>query len=226
MRILASMFVNPRDAVERIRRKPVWLVAFAALALLSVAAMISVHPVTVRLALAQIPPTATAADKLDLAKRFDDELFVRSMFLPVRLIVGWYSTALVLFFLSRLWTIREAARFSHILSLEIHSEAFNVLGQLAAAVFPRAAHSAVLAVPLGLDPAAGSAHGSLGFMVLNSVNVFSVLYITFVGFGLSTLFQWHNLKGFISSLIAWCSTTTFNITMIYLLKENLHLNVP
>src|SRR6202008_502127 len=117
-----------------------------------------------------LPPTATHEDKIVLVTAFDRKLFPDVFFLPIRLLLGWMCTSLVIYFLNAVWSTREPVRFQHIISLEIHAEAVMVLGQFAASgiVLFSSNHnlSEGFAIPLGLDIIVPSTRDTWAFMSL------------------------------------------------------------
>src|SRR5437867_12425366 len=107
------------------------------------------------------------------------------------MLLGWVSTALFLFFLTRAWSSREPVRFQQILSLEMHAEAITLIGQAAGLCAGLLFGSNdELKVPFGLDGLLTGLQDSPARQVLlNSANLFSLWYVIALGLGVSVLFQ-------------------------------------
>ena len=109
--LLLHILLQPRRAAKEIKVKPQWIIPFILLAAVSMIVMLLQHDSVVHHTLTHLPASATAEDKVIVKQTLDENLVLRSGFLPVRLITGWATFALLLFYACKAWSTSEVVRF-------------------------------------------------------------------------------------------------------------------
>jgi len=227
MKSLVLMFVRPRAAVEEIRRSPSWLLSFGVLALLCIVVVVWAHRGIVEFTLAKLPPSTTLADKEEMKEYLDGRLAVTAAFLPVRLVTGWMSFALILYYTCMAWTSHRSVRFVHVLALEVHAEAALVAGRVAGAVaaMVRGAPSTSAGlhspyrVPFGIDMLFPSSSDFAVAAFLNSLNVFAVWYIFLLTMGISGLYGIRVWKVALTAVGLWLLVALCNAVVLHALRD-------
>jgi len=219
------MVLHPVAAAERIRRAPTWVASAATLVIAAMGASLLLRSQIVAVTLHHLPPTATPTDKETLSSFFRMRLGADIAFLPARLLAGWACTALLLYFLNKIWSPNAPVRIAQVFSLEVHAEAALVLARVVTAIsglWATGPGSAVR-VPFGLDALFPTGGTPLLAAALNSVNPFSLWYVALIAVGLARIGGLRPATGWVTSLAAWLLTTGLNITVLELIGQRLHL---
>ena len=225
MNLLLHILLQPRRAAKEIKVKPQWIIPFILLAAVSMIVMLLQHDSVVHHTLTHLPASATAEDKVIVKQTLDENLVLRSGFLPVRLITGWATFALLLFYACKAWSTSEVVRFQQVFSLEVAAESTMVLARIASLVYSGGAESSFLRVPLGIDMVFSPSQNVVVQMALNSVNVFSLWYLAVLALGISGICGITKTKSAISVAAVWIVGILSNASILYILRDTLHLNL-
>jgi len=210
MPTLLLIFLHPVRAAEELRRTPRWLGAFLVIAAGLVALRLASHSHLVESTLAAVPATATAAHLAWARSILDGDLLLRSLFLPLRQVVGMGAFAFFLFLLCTAFDPPVRARFKQVFALEIHAEALNLIGGCI---------SLVIAM-------AGSDSGTAGvgmFALLTSAKIFTLWYVVALSAGLPVLFGFSRLKAGLLASTAWIVSVLFNLLLLESVSASMHL---
>jgi hypothetical protein len=174
--------------IERSGKSSGWLAPFCLAALLQVAAFVLTYGVRVHAMQLQLPTSATVADRLAAAQMIWQSACIRSLFLPVRLFLGWGIFALCLFWGTGFLAPPRPLRFREILTLEMFAEIIPSLGVLIAAVFAPAQASSALPAGAGLSLLVFAPAASWFLkMLLANANLMQLLYIVVLVAGIAKL---------------------------------------
>ncbi len=223
---LISILFTPRRGAERLKTNPRWLIPFLVLAFVAVIITLVLHPYLVRLTLAHLPESATESAKAAVQVSLDGELAARCAFLPFRLLAGWGSFALVLFYSCKAWGRIQPVRFDQIFSLEIHAEGALLLGQLGALLMAGLHGSAdAVAIPFGLDTVVPESADFVLRTFLNAFNPFAVWYVLILISGVAVCCEFRRRKAALVVFSVWGLNLLFNIVGTYVLQETFHFRL-
>lgn len=216
LKILTIIDAPGRRAVT-LRERPRWIARFFILAGLYVALGIFGSAHRAEITAGNLPPPVSAGERAAAGELLTGRLTIDSLFLPVRLFVGWSAFALLLYFTCRIWSTRRPTRYVHLLAAEVYSEAAMFLGNLAALIAVTWDTGASPPwIPGGLDSILPAGDFTLRY-VLNSVNIFSALYVALLVVMVSALVRISRGKAFISVLVAWGIQIFVNAAIIHIL---------
>lgn len=221
------MFDQLAIKLNIIQAKPRWLLIFLTLALVSVVIEILMHPYSVQSVLHHLPSSATNQDKLAVAQTLDQGLFARAAFLPIRLLFGWATFALMLYYICGFLVPHKIFRFIQIFSLEVGAEAILILAKVAALlhlVINSPNPGSRIFIPLSCADFIPT-HDYSTFIFLNSLNVFTVGYIAILTIGISVVCSISKFKALFIVSIVWGISALFNVGIITVLCDRLHLLV-
>ena len=119
---LLRILIAPRAAVLDLKEQPRWLVSFLVLAVLSVVVEMLTESHAMRAMLDRLPSSATVADKTAVSAMLQEATKTRLAFFPVRLLTGWITFSLTLFYACRSLFPPGLYRLKHIIALEVHAE--------------------------------------------------------------------------------------------------------
>lgn len=188
MNLLLLVLLYPRRAAESMKATPRWIIPFVILAGASVATALLQHPHIVRLTLDHLPASATVEDKLILEQSLNEGLAVRCAFLPIRLLIGWASFALILLYTCKAWSTSGTVRIRQVFCLEVAAEGVMVLGQISSLIYPNGDNESFVRIPFGADMLLSLSHDVVLQMTWNSVNIFSIWYIVILTLGISIFY--------------------------------------
>lgn len=222
---LLNIIFHPRTTVCELKGHPRWLTSFLILAALTLIIGFFTNAYSVGLVLRHLPASATQHDKVMVTWWLDHESLSRYAFQPVRLFAGWLLFTLALFYACRSAASGEQFRFAQILALEVHAEAALVLAKLAT----------LLSVTLSSNN--GSSHLIIPFSVagfvdagsfpmtafLNSLNVFTGLYLGILAVGVSVICNLRTAKSILMVLTVWGVVMFVNSGILAGLQDELHL---
>ena len=156
----------------------------------------------------------------------DGELGVRCAFLPFKLLIGWASFAVVLFYSCKAWGKNQPIRFVQFLSLEVHAESALVLAQIAICVMALFDGSErLLLIPLGLDRVRTGPTSFLSRTLLNAVNPFTAWYLVILSSGAARLCGFRRIKAALITLSVHVLNLAFSIVSMVLFQETFHLGL-
>lgn len=228
MRQLALILFQPKRIAEAIKCKPRWVAQVLILAGLSVIISVLTHPFVVETALHHLPSSASDADKAALTRMFDDELGVRLAFLPIRLLLGWTTFALLLFYVCRTWRSPEAVRFSQLFSLVVSAESITILAQLTSFVgmqFITSELSFGFVNPPSTLMIVGAPIDFITASFLNSINIFAVWNAVILIVGVRILYGFSTWKALVTIIVGWGVLTVSNLAVLALLRDTLRLRI-
>jgi len=220
---LISILHRPAYAIEQLKIRPQWLIAFLVLAALSVLRLVYDYPAIVAAALEHLPPSATAADKLLMKEHLAVDLYARSVFLPIRLLAGWSVFALLLYELSSWVGSAEPVRFRQMFALEVHAESVLLLGGCLGIVLHHG--SGLPGMPLS---AASFFHPQSDIVmssILDALNPFTAWYVALLGLGVKIICRFSVLKATAVAVTAWIVMLIWNLAIFKYLAESFHLMV-
>jgi len=227
LRLLAFPFF-PATVAAEMRNRPRWLMAFVILASVTVATRMVLHPMEAQQTLAELPPSATPADRGSIGDFLDASLPVRIGFLPFRLLAGWSATALLLFVIVKVFRPVHPMRFVHMLALEIHSESANVIGLLirgACVLAGVVTHTVPEGSPVSALTFTGGADDFIVRALLTSINLHTLWYIWVVGSGVTVICGFRKRKALFFTAVMWSVASGFNLAIIQVLRNVLHLKL-
>ena len=209
---------------ENLKRRPRWLAMFLILAAVSVGIDMIDHPLVRKSVVDHLPASASRAERIAAAAWLDEEAPREQVFLPVRLLAGWLVFAGFLFSLCRIVGSREPFTFRQIWSLEVHSEAFILLGKIVTAAFALSTGEwrFFRGSPIGLAVLAGQAEFPLSG-VLGSINLFNFLYAGALAAGLTVMCRFSAGKAIVVAGAAWGTAEAVNIAILGALGQVMHL---
>jgi hypothetical protein len=213
--------------LQRIASSSRWVAVFLVLAAVSVAVHFSLHPYLVQATIAHLPSSATAEEKALMAQVLNDELPVRLLFIPVRLLVGWSAFALILFGIAMAYRPAERLHYRRVLALEVRAETCNVAGQVAAALYllvMKANGTGPVEIPFSAANIIPSSDVVM-FSLLNALNLFTLLYVVFLTEGIALQTGFSRRKAIFVVLPAWGLSVLFQVGTISFLRETMHLRV-
>ena len=196
---IRALLPDPVRRGDSLRSRPRWVVRFAVLAGLYVILGLAGSAGRTALTERWLPPAATAEARDAAGEALLGGMGIRSLFLPVRLLAGWSTFALLLYYACRIWNAREGYRFAQILAAEVYAEGAVFAGAVTAfaAVLLGRGGPAVPWIPLGLDMVV-TAEDFTGRYALNSFNVFSAAYVVLLSVSVSAMIGLARTKAFIS----------------------------
>lgn len=216
-----------RTSVIRMASSSRWMAWFLMLAAVSIAVHLSLHPYLVKATLAHLPSSATTEDKAVLAQRLSDELPSRLMFLPVRLLTGWAAFALTLYAIGVAFRPPERLRYVKVFALQVRAETFNVLGQFTAVCSLFLAptdETGPVAIPFSAAMFSSSSDVVM-FSLLNSLNLFTLFYVTFLTVGMKIQSRFSGVKAISVVVLTWSLSLLFHVGTTSFLRKTLHLLV-
>jgi hypothetical protein len=185
------------------------------------------QPFIIQSLLHHLPSSVTEQDKIDLLLMFDKEMFVRVIFVPVKLLIGWSAFTLLLYYL--MLTIVPQRRFSfvYLFAIEVRAEIILVLaklGMLLRMMIDNQSWSYRFEIPLSCAAFIPVNDYSF-FTFLNSINIFTAGYITVISLGISFLYSISKTRAVFIAFLAWGLSSLANVSLIKLLQDQLHLNL-
>jgi hypothetical protein len=213
---------RPRAAAGLLPDIVAWWRPYAVVALLTMSVGVLSHSVAVTIAIAHLPASATPADVERVREWLGAGLAARTLILPLRLLVECGVSALVFLGLSRAFVGRAAGRFRGFFVLSLAASIFPLLGRGTALI--RASitggNAALLLHPpfsaLDLFPAVTDYRV---FLLLTSLNLFTLWYVGSVTLGLAVLCRCRIWKAFLVAVASWTVSTAFSITVLLLLRN-------
>jgi hypothetical protein len=220
---------RPRKAATAIQAAPGWVLPF----LLLVAGQLLIVSFqlddSIRATLDRIPPSATAADRVEIVQTLHEEHVARSLFLPIRLGAGWAVFALWVFGLARSFFPRGDLRFPQMFSLVIHVEVFGLMSKLSILLrcrwFPSDDAVNNLAPPLGFAGVFPYMSDHTLWLYLRSVDIFALGALCALSVGVAELGRVSVLRASAVVVFAWVSATLGNVLLVTLISHALHLNL-
>jgi hypothetical protein len=212
---------------DRIVTKPSCIGMFIALSIVSIGIMALSYTARTHQTSALLPPIATIQERAAAEQTLQDEEITRCAFLPVRLFIGWMSFALVLYYTCAAFAPLQRTRLKQILSLEVHAEAFLVLGSFVSALsvlFASQQPKEILTMPLSAAVFIPAGNG-LMHLFLNSINLFQLLYIISLAYGVQKITGFGRMKSSFIVLIVWAMCIFGNVAIITFVQEQMHLNL-
>ncbi|MFI5252240.1 MAG: hypothetical protein ACHQQQ_07420 [Bacteroidota bacterium] len=208
-----------------IREKPAWVRTFIILSILSIGIFALSYYTRIHQTSSLLPPSATTHERLVAEQFLWDEEIMRCAFVPVRLFIGWISLSLVLYYTCIAFSPRQSTRLKQIFSLEVHAESFLVFGNFISAMvailstptlgkFATTPLSAALIYP----EVTGIMH-----LFLNSLNIFQLLYIIVLIYGIFKITGFGVIKSLFIVSIVWAMNIFCNMAMIKFVQERLNM---
>jgi hypothetical protein len=227
MPLLLRIILRPRETVEALAARPLWLSSFCILALFGVFLFVLNYHLLVDETLRHLPPGASQEDKAYIAEWAGAEIVLRGAFLPIRLFIGWGVFALALMYGCRAATPPKPIRFSQSFSLVVHVQVFLMLGQMIGSI---ASHLSPESHRYGTTPFSIAFFlprdvDYVSHLLLNSVNPFMLWSIGVLSLGISCVCGFGGRTSlFVVGLVTLVSVM-FNTSVIKLLIEALYLLV-
>jgi len=195
---------------------------------MSIIAYVLTYPYAIQETLSHLPPSAFEADRQAVAQSLQQDLGIRCMFLPVRLIVGWSSFALILFYACKAFGQAVPCRFDQVFSLEVHAEFTTVLAKFSTFAWINlrgTQDGASMQVPFSAAALVHPWNDFPAIALLNSLNIFILWYLVIVIVGVSVLTGFKTGKAFLVVLCVWSVSVLFNIAVLMFMRDGLHLVV-
>ena len=227
--VLALILIHPYRAVKSIKARPRWLAAFLMLASVSILLAVVMHPGLVRDTIAHLPNSALEEEKQLVVRSLDDQLWVRCSFLPIRLLIGWSSFAMLLFYACWLFVGVERFRQKHFLSLVVHAEALMLAGKIVQYLMLLAstgtANLHTTSNPISVGWLLKPAGNLLATEFLNALTPFAFWYLVVLTVGVSAICSFGRFKAFLIVSVIWSLSIAFNLEMLSILSDTLHLQI-
>jgi hypothetical protein len=213
MPLLLRLPFRPSRESGVLKKRPRWFVPFLILSGTCVVLFALRFPDSVRTAVDHLPQSAGAEERQHAAGVLSGELLLQSLFLPVRLFLGWSAFAFALFLSSRAFRPREGIRFTHFLSLEIHAEIILVFSAVAATLRIPRPDAAWLFSP---------SQDFLLRTLLATINLFTLWYILVLTAGVSVLCGYSKRKAFLIVAGVWVISVSLNLGVLNQLSQVFH----
>ncbi len=221
--------MQPRAVAAQLAAAPRWGTAFVLLAGLTMLLQALSSDLVASATIAHLPASVTAGDQRRIVDFLGEELPYRLAVLPFRLLAGWWATGWLMYACMSLIGTSKPVQIAHCFALEVHAEAVWVLAGTATLlqrlVFPAWSTVVYLAPPLNAAQFAGPGIDERLYLLLTSINFFTLWYIVAMGAGLSVLFGVRKRKAFLVAAAVWAASTGFSTTVLYLLRNAFSLSV-
>jgi hypothetical protein len=223
MKWLISILFSPGSTATALRTTPRWVIAFLVLAAISCGLRSLAQPYILTSTLAHLPASATEADKQVVIENLTQQFPATLAFLPIRLLLGWGTFAVALYYIAGALGPPTKVRFTHILALEVHSESTSVIANAASVVALMISPSgSLLTTPLSVASIVPS-----GSFVLNSLlttlNIFTLWQIVIMTIGIKVMTGFGRIKSAIIVLLVWALSLLFTIGALKLVQDQMRL---
>ena len=225
MKLLALTLFKPGQAFSGIRSSSPWRMAILAVILAWGILFVLLQPYVINVTLSHLPPSAGETDRNAIREYLSQDLIARLILLPIRIGGGIAVFAFVLRLLSKSLQPFSRIPFPTIFSLLVHAECINILAHVAAwiSVATAPGASSGLSVPFSLAGMAGDHIDFQLHALLNSLNIFTLWYLTLVATGLVSLFELKRWKAAAAVCIIWGLSQLVSIASLSFLRNTLHL---
>jgi hypothetical protein len=226
---LLWIIVRPAEAVARFRERPSWVAPFLVLTVAGIALLICRHPEAARLTLEHLPASATEADHDRVRSILDRELLFRCLFLPVRLLIGWGSFAVLLDLGCRSLLGTRAAGFRHFFALEVHAESVLLLSQIAVMIAQLLGMHTFNGYPqihpISLAAMVASRPDFVLTSLLGITNIFTLWYLFLLVYGAAVFCGTRMRRALLPVIAVWLLSVGFDLGVTSLLRDALHLSL-
>jgi hypothetical protein len=226
---LLWIIVRPAEAVARFRKRPSWIASFLALTVVGIALLMLRHPEAVRLTLEHLPASATGADHDRVRSILDRELTFRCLFLPVRLLIGWGSFAVLLDLGCRAFLGARAAGFRHFFALEVHAESTLLLSHIVvmiAQMFGMRTFEGYPPVhPISLAAMVTAPPDFVLYSLLGITNIFTLWYLILLVYGAAVFCDTRMRRALLPVIVVWLLSVGFDLGVTSLLRDALRLSL-
>ena len=218
--------MHPITGSRRLQREPRWVAAFFLLAFILVVVTIAMQVFNASATAERLPPSANATQVIE---QLHQEMFLRCAFLPFRLMAGWGTFSLLLYYVCKAFRPPEMLRFVQILALEIHAECAFVVSRIvslvALALAAQQNDYQRFGFPFSGLWLVGPERDFVPSALLATLNIFTFWYIVLLAAGVSVLCGFRRFQAFLIVFAAWAASAGFNIGVLKLLKDTMHLLV-
>lgn len=205
------------------------MASFLVLTVVGVALLILRHPEAVRLTLAHLPASATGADHDRVRSILDRELIFRSLFLPVRFLIGWGSFAVLLDLCCRAFLGARAAGFRHFFALEVHAESTLFLSQIVVTVAQMSGRSPFEGYPplhpISLAVLVNARPDFVLYTLLGIANIFTLWYLFLLVYGAAVFCGTRMRRALLPVIAVWLLSVGFDLGVTSLLRDALRLSL-
>jgi hypothetical protein len=228
MKHLLKFAFSPAATAPELRESRSWILPFLILACGHALLLLADHAHTVDAVTRHLPPSADAADLRQVRDMLTDDLAPRLMLLPMRLAIGWFVFSGLLTFLVSSNRPEHPLSIKRAFLLEIHAEIALLIGggvqflwnlrAIGGGDTGRSTHPGALAYYI-------SGTSMPVFLLLRSVNIFTLWYVVLLATGIHVL---SNLTFRTSALVAagaFALSTLFDAGVVSLLIEQFHFPV-
>jgi hypothetical protein len=221
------MFTRAEKIFINLKQKPRWLLFFFILSVISISIEVLMQPYSISSVLSYLPTSVIEQDKLSVVQTLQRGLFTRLAFLPIRMLIGWGIFGYLLYYICTFLSPQKSFRFVHLFSLEVHAESALILAKAAmflSLVTDSSNQISRLTIPFSCMDLALVDNYSI-FTLLNSINIFTFVYIAFLALGVSTICGMSKVKAFLIVCVTWGIATLFNVGIITVLQDSFHFPV-
>lgn len=217
---LINVFATPTGVFLDLRERPRWIVAFAAISILSIGIAWFLAPVSLQLVQNMISVRLDEEQvqrTLAVAKRFQYNTLALT---PVLVLGKWLILAGLIYFLSVLVGDAERVRFRTLYAVVAHTEMIFVLMAIVNVLLLHAKgpdsvqHVTDLQAIVGLEVILKERAGNLPlFTLLNSVNVFSIWYVATLSIGIAVITGFSKAKSAVLVTGVWLLGVGYQVAM-------------
>lgn len=225
MLLLLETLVRPARTACQIKSAPRWILPFLVLSALSVVALLLTHSASVELAVEHLPQSATPEDKTAVRNMLAADLAIEALFLPVRLLAGWSSFAVMMFYACNVLASEVPVYFKQVLSVEVAAESPIVLGTLVGSLVWAPSSADVVPTPLSLAFLSKTDSGLLSNLFLGAVSPFSVWHVVILGFGIRELAGTSSVRAFSTASVLWAVSVMLNAGVIHLISSTMKFHL-
>lgn len=217
---LVNIFANPADVFVDLKDRPEWLIAFMAVSTISILLAWFMLPFSNQIAyntfMARLG--ARQADKaLAFAERFE---YLDVVLIPAMMLIKWVFVAALLYFTCILLDAPPEFNYRTVFSIVAYSEMILLFMSLVNLLVlymkgTGSIHRATdLQAIIGLDFLMKNKMSNLPlFIFLNSINVFTIWYVTTLAIGISVVTGFRKIKSTLIVTGAWLLGVAFQMVI-------------
>ncbi len=217
---LVNVFATPTDVFENLKEQPRWVLAFATISMISIVVAWFTLPFSNEIAGQMLLSKLSAQEAgraLALSERFE---YVGLLLVPIVVLIKWGFLAALLYFTCILLDAPPKLNYRTVFSIVAYSEMILLLMSLVNLLVlyikgTGSIHRATdLQAIIGLDFLMKNKMSNLPlFIFLNSINVFTIWYVTTLAIGISVVTGFRKIKSTLIVTGAWLLGVAFQMVI-------------
>jgi hypothetical protein len=206
----------------RLRNRPSWLALFIFVTSIQTLAALLGYSASIDQTLGSLPPSATGADRVIVRKYLLDELPKFIGMVPIEILIQYGMSALLLYVMCRAFRPIGTVRYSQFFSLQVRAGVVlmlqTLLGSIDGILNPSGQRRGLIAM-LGAGGLFEIAANENVRLVAEACNVFSLLYVVYVVFGVRIICGFRWLASIGIGVSCWLISVFANIIPLHLLRH-------